>query len=273
MDAAEIAFLTRTIEHIGNIAICRKNECIGLLHFTVRCLRELASFSWRRGVAFDVLCRQIYFTACQRLFTLLVLSLVYGGIVVGILFHTIKMLGLTEYLGDIIVNVLVLEASPLIVVFLVSLRSASAVNAEIAVMKVNREIDALEAFGIDLAYYLFAPRILCFMLSTSMLSVLFSITVLLGSFVFSDVFLQMDTSTYIAVITTAVTYGDVVFLIVKSTAFGFFISVIPLYHGWQTNYESTDIPVSVLKGMMGVFVSIFIVEVLSLLARFALSSS
>jgi phospholipid/cholesterol/gamma-HCH transport system permease protein len=233
---------------------------------------ELVSFSWCRGVVLDVLCKQIYFTACQRLFTFIVLSLLYGGIILGILFHVIKTLGIEEYLGNIVVNVLVLEASPLIVVFLVSLRSSSAINAEIAVMKVNRELDALEAFRVNIECYLFAPRILCFMLSTALLSVLFSILVILGSFVFCDIIFQMNASTYTAVITRAIAYRDIVFLLFKSATFGFFISVIPLYHGWKTQYESTEIPISVLKGMTGVFGSIFIVEVLSLSVQFVLSS-
>jgi ABC-type transporter Mla maintaining outer membrane lipid asymmetry permease subunit MlaE len=58
----------------------------------------------------------------------------------------------------------------------------------------------------------------------------------------------------------------------KTIVFGFFISVIPLYNGWKTQYRTTDIPVSVLRGMMGVFMSIVFVEVVLLVARLFLNS-
>ena len=65
---------------------------------------------------------------------------------------------------------------------------------------------------------------------------------------------------------------DIILFYVKTIIFGFFISVIPLYNGWKTQYRPTDIPVSVLSGMMGVFMSIVLVEIVSLVARFFLNS-
>ena len=82
----------------------------------------------------------------------------------------------------------------------------------------------------------------------------------------------MSVGIFTDMIVKSVTVFDIILFYVKTIIFGFFISVIPLYNGWKTQYRSTDFPVSVLSGMMGVFMSIVLVEIVSLVARFFLNS-
>lgn len=228
--------------------------------------------SFFNRAAFDILVMQIFFTAYQLLNFFVILSAVFGSIFIGIVFQTVKSIGLVQYLGNIIMGVVVLEFSPLITVVLLALRSSSAVNSEIAVMKVNHEIDALESFGIDPVVYLFLPRIISFIISVTVLSSLFAIIVLFSGFAFSSAIFGMSLGIFTDMIVNSVTVFDIILFYIKTIVFGFFISVIPLYNGWKTKYRSTDIPVSVLSGMMGVFMSIVLVEVVSLVARFFLNS-
>ena len=228
--------------------------------------------SFFNRAAFDILVMQIFFTAYQLLNFFVVLSAVFGSIFIGIVFQTVKSFGLVQYLGNIIMGVVVLEFSPLITVVLLALRSSSAVNSEIAVMKVNREIDALESFGIDPVVYLFLPRIISFIISVTILSSLFAIIVLFSGFIFSSIIFEMSAGIFSEMITKSISVFDIIIFYMKTVVFGFFIAVIPLYNGGKTKYRSTDIPVSVLSGMMGVFMSIVLVEVVSLVARFFLNS-
>ena len=50
--------------------------------------------------------------------------------------------------------------------------------------------------------------------------------------------------------------------------FGFFITLIPIRQGLQASQDLTSIPVAVLNGMVMVFVSIVVIEVLSSIIRF-----
>ena len=260
------------IERTGAGTISTFKNISGFLVFCLKCLREFLQGSFFNRAAFDVLVMQIFFTAYQLFAFFALLSVVCGSIFIGIIFHVVKSLGLVQYLGDIIMGIVVLEISPLITVVLLALRSSSAINSEIAVMKVNREIDALEAFKIDPVVYLFLPRIISFIISVTVLSSLFAIIVLFSGFVFSTTMFGMSGGIFVEMIAKSITVFDIVLFYIKSIFFGFFISVIPLYNGWMTEYRSTDIPVSVLHGMMGVFMSIVSVEVVSLVARFFLNS-
>jgi phospholipid/cholesterol/gamma-HCH transport system permease protein len=267
-----LRFILRSaIENIGNRTIAKYNDIANFSSFVLRCLKAIGSGSFFNRAVFDVLVIQIFFTAYELLSLFIFLSVVYGSIFIGIVLQTVKSLGLVQYLGDIIMGLVVLEMAPLITVFLLALRSSSAVNAEIAVMKVNKEIDALESFGIDPVKYLFVPRIISFVLSVTILSSVFSIVVLFSGFIFSSIIFQMSPGMYADLIAKSVTATDLLVMLLKSMTFGFLISVIPLYHGWRTKYMMTAIPVAVLKGMLSVFMSIILVEVLSLAARLALN--
>ncbi|MBR4489122.1 ABC transporter permease, partial [bacterium] len=172
------------IEQLGAKAVSTFNNVSGFCVFCLKCLREFLQGSFFNRAAFDVLVMQIFFTAYQLLNFFVVLSAVFGSIFIGIVFQTVKSFGLIQYLGNIVMGVVVLEFSPLITVVLLALRSSSAVNSEIAVMKVNREIDALESFGIDPVIYLVLPRIIRFIISVTVLSSLFAIIVLFSGFIF-----------------------------------------------------------------------------------------
>ena len=260
------------IERIGSNVIGAFKNISGFLGFCLKCLGEFLQGSFFNRAAFDVLVMQIFFTAYQLFAFFALLSAICGSIFIGIIFHAVKSLGLVQYLGDIIMGIVVLEISPLITVVLLALRSSSAINSEIAVMKVNREIDALEAFKIDPVVYLFLPRIISFVISVTVLSSLFAIIVLFSGFAFSSAMFGMSGGMFVDMIAKSITVFDILLFYIKNIFFGFFISVIPLYNGWRTQYRFNDIPVSVLHGMMGVFMSIVIVEVVSLVARSFLNS-
>ena len=215
-----------------------------------------------------ILIHQIYFTAVQILPLFLFTALIFGSLINGMVFQVIKDLGLTDLLGRVLMGFVVIEVSPFMTVLLIALRSSSAINAEIAVMKVNRELDMLERFRIDPVHYLFIPRILSVMLSMILLSGLFSLVVLSVGLLVSSVIFGTSVEMYMETLLLSVDFQDILVLIVKCAFFGFFITVIPIRLGMRASRELTSIPISVLSGMVKVFLSIVIIEVLSLIVRF-----
>ncbi len=256
------------IERLGGAALDGWRELFRLLGFAGTVFRRLFSPSTYRPVTVEILTMQIYFTAVQLLGFFVLVSVIFGSLFIGMTLFVIKEIGLTSYIGNFIAGVVILEMAPLATVFLIALRSGSAINAEMAVMKVNRELDALDAFGIDIANYLFIPRIIGVMTSVILLSALFALIVTFSGLVFSALIFGMGVNTYADIIAKAIEYKDFLILAVKSAAFGFFVAFIPLYYGSRAGYHLTAVPVSVLRGMVNVFIAIVVIEVLSLVARF-----
>ncbi len=77
----------------------------------------------------------------------------------------------------------------------------------------------------------------------------------------------MDFHTYKYLLINAIEVKDLVILLVKSMAFGFVTMLIPIYSGLKTTSAYTAIPISVLNGMVKLFVALFFIEVLSLLLQ------
>lgn len=254
---------------IGSRAIKNFDALKSTLSFARHVIYYLFDRKTYNSASRMVFIHQFYYTAVEILPLFLFVGLIFGTSVNGMAFQVIKNMGLTDYLGSLLMGFIVTEVAPFVTVLLMALRSSSAINTEIAVMKVNREINTLELFDIDIVSYLFVPRILTGMLSMILLSSLFSMVVLItGLFVSSAVF-GMGGEDYIDILLQSASLQDLIIVLIKCGAFGFFITLIPIGHGLNASQEElTSIPVSVLSGMVRVFLAIVVIEVLSSIIRF-----
>ncbi len=237
------------------------------LSFACRVIMKMFDIKTYNSATRAVLLNQIYFTAVQILPLFLVGSILFGSMLIGVVFKIIMDLGLVHYLGKILVGLLVVEMAPLVTALLIALRSGSAINAEIAVMKVSREMRTLEVFNIEAIDYLFIPRIVNGVVSVVLLSGLFSIVVIISGLLFSNIFFGMSADVYTGVLLDSANSGDLILSIIKAATFGFFITMIPIRSGFAATDELTSVPITVLRGMVKVFIAILIIEVLSLLIR------
>jgi phospholipid/cholesterol/gamma-HCH transport system permease protein len=215
----------------------------------------------------EVLINQIYFTSVQILPVLLLVSIVFGSLLIGIVLTMLKEMGLTQYIGDVLMGLIVTELSPFLTVLLITLRSSAAINTEMAVMKVNREIKTLEMFHIDIMDYLLAPRVINGIISIVLLSSLFSIVLLVSGNLFSWMIFGMSVDVYTKLLLNSTNFSDIGISLCKCAIFGFFITLIPIRFGLRASHELTSIPIVVSQGMVNVFSAIVMIEVLSLLIK------
>jgi len=75
----------------------------------------------------------------------------------------------------------------------------------------------------------------------------------------------MSVNEYTNVLLKSANFYDIVISLIKCSTFGFFITLIPIRFGMQASNELTSIPISVLNGMLKVFIAIVLIEVLSLI--------
>ena len=260
--------MSRIIENIGHATIDISKSFFDTLSFAVKMTFKIFDKKSYNSATTSVLINQIYFTSVEILPLFIIVSVTLGTLIMGIVLQTIKNMGLDQYLGNILMGFAVTELSPFVTVLLLALRSGSAINTEIATMKVSKELDSLKSFHIDANIYLFLPRIINGMISLVLLSGLFSIVLLTSGFIFSKTIFGMGLNAYSNLLANSVHLSDMVILFVKCLTFGFFIILIPIRHGMGVSYELTSIPISVLHGMIRVFSAIVMIEVLSLIARF-----
>ena len=215
-----------------------------------------------------VLTKQIYFTAVGIIPLFISMAVIFGSIIIGVVIYLATEYSLQDEIGSIIITFVVNEFAPFFTALLISLRSGTAINTEIALMNVNNELNTLRVYKIDLIDYLFLPRIISGVISVVSLSMLFAIIMLSSGYVFTLFYMNMDLHTYKYLLLNAIEVSDLFTLLLKSFAFGFVIMVIPIYSGLKTQKSYTAVPISVLSGMVRLFIAVFFVEVVSLIIQF-----
>ncbi len=254
-------------KYIGGWGLSFWKELSQALYFSRLCILHLFLPSSYHPAMRSVLLKQIYFTVVEILPFFLFIGFLFGSLTVGYVIALAIEYGLKEQIGPMLIGFVFNEFAPIFTAILIALRSGAAVNTEIAVMQVSGELDTLKRFDIGLIDYLFLPRIISGIISTVTLAVLFAIIMLIGGYLFTLTFTGMDLHTYLNTLLVSVEVSNLFYLIGKSAAFGFVIMLIPIYNGLTTIKAFNAIPISVLKGMMHLFIAIFTIEVISFLFR------
>ena len=255
------------LENIGRLEIKMFKAFTDTIMFAFKVIFRMFQRRTYSSAMRMVLLNQIYFTSVQILPLFFIVSIILGSLLVGIVFQLLKQLGLTDFFGNVLMGLIVTELSPFLTVILITFRSSAAINTEMAVMKVNREIKTLEIFRIDIIDYLILPRIINGVISLVLLSSLFSILLLTSGILFSRLIFGMSIDVYSNIILNSANLSDIVISLIKCAIFGFFITLIPIRFGLKASQELTSIPIVVSGGMVGVFTAIIIIEVLSLITK------
>jgi len=259
--------MLKFIENLGDKTINSLKAYWAAVDFTIECIIHIFLPRSYNAAMLMVLIKQIYFTAIGIIPIFLTMSVIFGTIIIGVVISLATNYNLEDKIGSIIVTFVVDEFAPFFTALLISLRSSTAVNTEIAVMKVNKELNTLKEYKIDLIDYLFVPRIISGIVSVTSLSLLFAMIMLASGFIFVFFYMGMDLFSYKMLLLNAIEIKDLLVLIFKGVAFGFVTMIIPIYSGLKAFDSYTAIPISVLNGMVKLFISLFVIEVLSLLIQ------
>ncbi|MDZ4200323.1 MAG: ABC transporter permease, partial [Kiritimatiellia bacterium] len=121
----------------------------------------------------NILARQILFTGFDALRIVSSIAILIGFAVVLQTHVALTRLGQSAWIGPILVAILVREAGPLLVNFIVIARSGTAISAELASMQVAGEVRVLDGMGLDPLPALVLPRAIGTAISVFCLTLVF----------------------------------------------------------------------------------------------------
>lgn len=199
---------------------------------------------------FGVVSAQIYFTGWQAMPLITVLALATGGIIILQSSLQLSLLGGASMVGDLLVVIIVREVGPLITALIVIARSGTAVASEIGNMRVNREIEALEAMGINPLSYIVFPRILGGVISVLCLAFYFNAIALAGGYMVTRMIHDMPLSFYVDSLAQAIEMEDIGLFLLKNSFSGFFIFVVSCYQGFLVKQSSHEVPQVTTKAVV-----------------------
>ena len=167
--------------------------------------------------------------------------------------------GADLYVASLVAYSLVRELGPLLAAVILAGRSGSAFAAEIGTMKVNQEIDALVAMGLEPVTMLVLPRLLAAIVIMPALTIVFDLAGLFGM----GVVLVGDGIPWVAIgnqIAGWVVPGDLYGSLFKAAVFGAAVAAVGCRAGLGTGLGPEAVGVSATRAVVGGIVAAVVID-------------
>ena len=220
-----------------------------LIDYFGQILIDLVDWRKNENISLPVLINQIRFTGIEALGLIALTSFMLGALIMGLGYSQLSTLGQGQWLYDILVLVTVRDLGPVLTAIIILIRSGSAITTELGTMRVQKEIDFLEALGISPVSYLIAPRIFGMIVSLILLSVYFMGIGLGGAYLVAGVLWKLPVQDFYARLFNSLELSDFVLMLLKSGLYGLLIGSLCSFHGLRVSMASTEIPQRLIKAV------------------------
>jgi phospholipid/cholesterol/gamma-HCH transport system permease protein len=135
------------------------------------------------------------------------------------------------FLVDLLGMSVIRELGPLLAAILVAGRSGSSITAQLGVMRVTEELDAMLVMGISHGYRLIMPKVVALAISMPLLVVWTDAMALLGGIVAAKVELGLSARYFVQELPDAVPFANYLIGLLKGTTFGMLIALVSCHYG------------------------------------------
>jgi phospholipid/cholesterol/gamma-HCH transport system permease protein len=222
---------------------------------------SLFRLAFLNHAVFRVIVRQLYFTAFQAIPVVCISALLIGSITVDHLLDLLTNLNAYDQIGKYLIQAIMHVLAPLVCTTVLLLRSGSAVLSEMALMKINREMDTLSMLGIPIEDYLYLPRIVAFAIGGPCLTIIFSLVALLGGYFTLGYFHDITFDNYVDQLLTAIDLQSIIPLTLKPFFMGLAVVLIAMEKGMTVRNSFTEVPIKLIRGMIHTAGCIIVIEI------------
>lgn len=164
--------------------------------------------------------------------------------------------GADLYIVDMAGVSLTRELAPLITAIVVAGRSGSAFTAQIGVMKITQEIDAMKTMGFNPFFFLVWPRVIALMIAMPLLIFFADIVGIMGSMLIAHTQSNLSYGEFIHRLQSTLALKHFIIGISKGPFFAFLIAIAATFRGFQVSYNTESIGLYTTKSVVN---SIFLV--------------
>ena len=200
----------------------------------------LSTFAWMCRPPFRVyqVVKQLHFVGYKSTFVV-VLTAMFTGMVLALQgYYTLRKFGSEGLLGSAVALSMIRELGPVLAALMVTARAGSAMTAEIGIMRITEQIDALDTMAVNPLQYLVGPKVLAGLLGVPLLVALFDVVGIYGGYIVGVDLLGVNAGSYWSSIESAVEWKDVYGGILKSFSFGLVLCWVCCYKGFHTRMSA-----------------------------------
>ncbi|MEZ4428825.1 MAG: ABC transporter permease [Nannocystaceae bacterium] len=208
----------------------------GLVLFTfVRLVRRPSKIRWTSIV------HHIALTGLNAMPIVGLLTFLIGVVLTFLAAHQLARFGAQIFVVDLIGTSLLRELGVLVTAILVAGRSGSAFTAQLGAMRVNEEVDALEAMGLDPMEVLTLPRIIALVIAMPLLSFFGTMMGIFGGMLISDIALHISFAQFVDRLAASVDDRHLFIGLAKAPVYAFIISLIGCFEGFNVSGSAENV--------------------------------
>jgi phospholipid/cholesterol/gamma-HCH transport system permease protein len=228
---------------------------LGGLFITVgHCLRRPSLIPWREISA------TLHETGGRALGITALVGFLIGVVVSYLSSLQLKSFGAEIYIINILGLSIIRELGPLLAAILVAGRSGSAMTAQIGVMRVTQELDALSAMGISHSLRLILPKVLALSLALPLLIVWTNAIALIGGSLAARLELGLSLHQFYSKLPSAVPLANYTLGLSKGAVFGFFIALIACHYGLRIKPDTESLARETTNSVVTAITLVIIVD-------------
>ncbi len=193
------------------------------------------------------------------------------GFLIGIVLSYLSSLQLRQFGAEVyIVNILglgiVRELGPVLVSVLVAGRSGSAMTAQLGVMRVTEEIDALATMGVSRSLRLVFPKVLALALAMPLLVLWTTAIALMGGMVSAQWQLDISYGYFVQALPRAVPVVNLWIGLAKGMVFGVCIALVACHFGLRVRPNTESLSANTTASVVTAITVVIIVDAIFAIA-------
>jgi phospholipid/cholesterol/gamma-HCH transport system permease protein len=225
------------LRRVGQSAVNLVHEAGGMTLF----LLEGLSLAFVPPFRFRRLLQELHLIGVRSTLIIL-LTAAFTGMVLALQgYYTLRQYGSEGALGAAVALSLIREMGPVLTGIMVSARAGSAVTAEIGIMRITEQLDALDTMAVSPMQYVVMPKLLAGLIAVPLLTAMFDVMGIMGGYLVGVKLLGVSSGAYFSSMAQSVVTLDIKAGVVKSLVFGITVILVACYKGYYTEHGAEGV--------------------------------
>lgn len=225
------SIMTMPIASLGRFTIISIQELGRIGIFFLKGFFNIFSYPFQISKIID----QVHFIGMKSVFVVS-LTGAFTGMVLGLQgYYTLVQFGSEGALGAAVALSLIRELGPVLTAIMITGRAGSAIAAEIGIMRISEQIDALQTMDINPIRFLVSPKMAAAIISFPFLTAIFDVIGIIGGYLTGSLLLGISSGIYFGRVESSVLMEDISGGFIKSLVFAAVVATICCFQGYYTH--------------------------------------
>ena len=204
----------------------------------------------------------LYRIGAQALPITALVGFLIGVVLAYLMSQVLRQFGAEAFIVNIMGLSLIRELGPLLAAVLIAGRSGSAITAQIGVMRVTEELDAMRVLGIPAGFRLVLPRALALAIAMPLIAVWTTLAALVGGMLAADITLGITPSYFMEALPRVVRVSNLTLAVAKSVVFGISIALIGCHYGLRVKPNTESLGRGTTSSVVASITAVILIDAL-----------